>query len=140
MPRPSRRILRARLAFGAWSVVIAAATVPWTSFVGHTHWQKVQWVPFISPPVKALDILGNILLYVPFGYQLIRASPPRVRGWHAAALAGSLSLAVEWSQVYSHSRFPSMQDLLCNVSGAWLGAAWANRRDAPPTDGGSPAA
>ena len=140
MPRPSRRILGARFAFGAWLAVIAAATVPWTSFVTHTHWGKVQWLPFVSPPVKLLDVVGNVLLYVPFGHQLIRASTSRVRGWHAAALAALLSIAVEWSQLYSHSRFPSTQDVLCNVSGAWLGAAWANRPPAPPTDGESPAA
>ena len=121
-------VFRARIALGIWTAIILAATVPWTDFVGHTHWGKVQWIPFVSPPVTLLDVVGNVLLYVPFGYGLIRASPPRVRGWHAAAIAGSLSLGVEWSQLYSHSRFPSMQDILCNVAGAWLGAAWADRR------------
>jgi glycopeptide antibiotics resistance protein len=114
-------------AFGLWLLGIAAITVPWTDFVGHTHWQKVQWIPFVSPPVKLLDVVANVLLYIPFGYSLLRASAPRVRGWHAAAIAGVLSFAVEWSQLYSHSRFPSTQDLLCNVSGAWVGAAWAGR-------------
>jgi glycopeptide antibiotics resistance protein len=128
MLRPSRRIVCARLAFGAWVVLIAAATVPWTSFVGHTHWQKVQWVPFISPPVRPLDILGNILLYVPFGYGIMRASPLRIRARHAVAIASVLSLAVEWSQLYSHSRFPSVQDIACNALGAWLGASWAAPR------------
>src|SRR6266545_7808520 len=37
---------RARIGFGVWSVVIVAATIPWTDLVGHTHWQKVQWIPF----------------------------------------------------------------------------------------------
>jgi len=127
-PRSSRGpVFRARILFAVWTGIILATTVPWTDLVGHTHWGKVQWIPFVTPPVKLLDIVVNLLLYGPFGYQLIRASPPRVRGWHAAVLAGSLSLAVEWSQLYSHSRFPSTQDLLCNVSGAWVGAAWAGR-------------
>ncbi len=122
-----KRLRQARLAFGVWSAVIAAATVPWTSFVGHTHWQKVQWIPFITPPVKTLDILGNVLLYLPFGYGLVRAFPHRISPRGVVALAGTLSFAVEWSQLYSHARFPSVQDILCNVLGAWLGAAWAAR-------------
>jgi glycopeptide antibiotics resistance protein len=126
-PSSHRPAVRARIAFGVWTAIILATTVPWTDLVGHTHWGKVQWIPFVTPPVKLLDVVVNLLLYCPFGYELIRATPPRVRGWHAAAIAGSLSLAVEWSQLYSHSRFPSTQDLLCNVSGAWVGAAWAGR-------------
>lgn len=122
------RIFRARLGLGVWLAAIAAATVPWTDFVGHTHWQKVQWMPFVSPPVRLVDILVNFLLYVPLGYGVIRASTFRGRSWHAAAMAASLSLAIESSQLYSHSRFPSLQDVLCNVAGAWLGATWAGRQ------------
>jgi VanZ family protein len=116
-----RRSWRAAIAFVAWSAVIAAATVPWTDLVGHTHWRKVQWIPFLSPPVKAFDVIVNLLLYVPFGYAWVRASPFRARLWHGAVLAFALSVAVEWSQLYSHSRFPSVQDVLCNACGAWVG-------------------
>ena len=71
MHRRSSFLIRQRaaaIAFGIWSAVILAVTVPWTDFVGHTHWGKVQWIPFVSPPVKPLDIAGNVLLYLPFGY------------------------------------------------------------------------
>jgi len=123
-----RRSWTAAIAFAAWSAVILAATVPWTDLVGHTHWSKVQWIPFKSPPVKAIDIVINVVLYVPFGFAWMRASPFCARPWHAAALAFVLSFAVEWSQLYSHSRFPSVQDVLCNVCGAWVGAWLATRR------------
>lgn len=121
-----RRSWTAAIAFALWSAVILAATVPWTDLVGHTHWRKVQWVPFRSPPVKAIDVVVNVLLYLPFGYAWLRASPFRARLWHAAALAFVLSVAVESSQLYSHSRFPSVQDVLCNVCGAWIGG-WLPR-------------
>jgi len=119
---------QAWIAFGIWSAVIVAATVPTTDFVSHTHWQKVQWIPFISPPVKLVDVVVNIGLYLPFGYTLARASGPRFRAWRAVALAGVLSVTLEWSQLYSHSRFPSLQDVLCDVSGAWIGTWLASRR------------
>ncbi len=121
-------VSKAPVACGVWSAVIVAATVPWTDFVGHTHWQKVQWVPFRSPPVRVIDVIVNILLYLPLGYTLLRASAPRARVWHAVAVASVLSLAAEWSQLYSHSRFPSLQDVVCNVFGAWVGARLAIRR------------
>jgi len=123
-----RRSLKASIAFLVWSAAIVATTVPWTDLVGHTHWQKVQWVPFQSPPVNAIDVIVNVLLYLPFGYLWLRVSGSRARLWHAAALAFALSFAVEWSQLYSHSRFPSVQDVLCNVCGAWVGAWLAARR------------
>src|SRR5882672_3710335 len=120
-----RNALRGRIGLGLWLAVIAAATVPWTDFVGHTHWQKVQWIPFSSPPIKFLDIVVNVLLYLPFGYQWVRAFPSRARAWQAAALAAALSLVIEGSQLYSHSRFPSLQDVVCNVFGSWVGAITA---------------
>ena len=118
-------MIRARIGLGIWTAVILAATIPW-DFVGHTHWQKVQWVPFVTPPVKLIDIVVNILLYVPLGYGVIRAFASKARPWQVAALAGALSVTVEWTQLYSHSRFPSVQDVVCNMSGAWIGAWWAS--------------
>ena len=107
--------------------MIVAATFPW-DFVGHTHWQKVQWIPFRSPPVKLIDVLVNLALYFPFGYTLRRALAHRARSWHAVVLAAVLSFVIEWTQVYSHSRFPSVQDVLCDVVGAWGGDWLATRR------------
>lgn len=88
---------------------------------------KVQWIPFSSPPVKPIDIIANVLLYLPFGSLVVARSANRRRRWIAVGLAAALSLATEWTQVYSHSRFPSVQDALCNVLGAWAGAWWAER-------------
>jgi glycopeptide antibiotics resistance protein len=122
-----RRSVTASIAFAAWSAVILAATVPWTDLVGHTHWGKVQWIPFMSPPVKAFDVIVNVLLYMPFGYAWLRASVFRTCLWQAAGLAFVLSVAVESTQLYSHSRFPSVQDVLCNVCGAWIGGWLAVR-------------
>jgi len=91
--------MTASIAFAGWSALILAATVPWTDLVGHTHWRKVQWIPFKSPPVKAIDIVINVLLYVPFGFAWMRASPFRARLWHAAALAFVLAVAGARSQL-----------------------------------------
>ncbi|HUK33213.1 MAG TPA: VanZ family protein [Vicinamibacterales bacterium] len=104
-----------------WTLVICAGVVPWTDFQNHSHWSRVQWIPFVTPPVKVVDILVNIALYLPFGYWFIRWSGQRRMG-AALVSAGVLSLVTEWSQLYSHSRFPSFTDVTCNLIGTFIGA------------------
>lgn len=45
----------------------------------------------------------------------------------AFGLSLALSVAAEWSQVYSHNRFPSATDVTCNVAGAVTAATFARR-------------
>ncbi len=117
---PSYRV-RVRI----WVGVILFVVVPWATFKTHSHWGEVRWVPFVSPPIKIRDIVANVLLYVPFGYWYSRAWPERRRraGWYGLGL----TLVTEFSQVYSHGRFPSTTDVSANVIGAWLGVALASR-------------
>jgi glycopeptide antibiotics resistance protein len=106
---------------GIWSAVVVLVVVPWGSFQDHSHWARVQWIPFVTPPVKLRDIVANTLIYVPIGYAVVRIGQVS-RVWKALVFAFVLSLATEFSQVYSHGRFPSITDLTCNVCGACLGA------------------
>jgi len=119
----------ARLAFVGWVTVIVLAVVPWSSWQDHSHWPRVGWIPFASPPIRARDIVVNTLLYVPFGLFCRRAwGRPLALSWGwIAALAFLLSLATEATQIYSHGRFPSATDVTTNVAGALLGG-WIARR------------
>lgn len=100
--------------------LVLAAVVPWTDFVGHSHWGFVRWVPFVSPPIVPIDLVGNVMLFIPFGgaIALNWSTRQMVR---AGALAFTVSLAAEWAQVYCHNRFPSSTDIICNVVGALIG-------------------
>lgn len=103
------------------------AAFPFGTFTAHPHWDKVGWVPFVSPPIKARDLVANVLLGVPAGVGLASsyAAGPAL----AAVVVGGVSLLCEWAQVYSHRRFPSATDLVCNVGGAMAASAWwASRR------------
>lgn len=108
--------------------VIVLAVVPWGDFQGHTHWAKVGWIPFVSPPVRLRDMVANLLLFTPFG----AAVALNVSGSHRVAVtavsAATLSFAGETLQLYSHTRFPSATDLVMNTTGAVLAAYVVARR------------
>lgn len=111
--------------------------MPWESWQDHPHWSRVVWVPFLTPPWKLRDIVGNVVLYLPLGWWWMRQGwRPAVSGAVTAALV--LSLGTEASQMFSHRRVPSTTDLVTNVCGAWLGARLALRRRAVAADPGRP--
>lgn len=109
------------------------ATFPGADLQNHSHWGKVRWVPFMSPPIRLQDIALNTLLYVPIGAlsgRLFRR-PLLI----AFGLSLALSATAEWSQVYSHTRYPSATDVTCNVAGAVLAAALSRRLRREPSGG-----
>jgi len=119
----SRRVgVASRVLLVASVGVIAVLVPPWGDFQGHTHWAKVGWIPFYSWPVRLRDIVANVLLFAPFGAAL-SMNLRRSRIVTIAVFLGSLvSLVGEATQLYSHTRFPSATDLVCNSVGSGLGA------------------
>jgi len=118
-----------RTVLTAIALLIVTVTIwPPSTFVGHSHWDQVEWIPF-THALHPLDILLNVLLFTPFGAAFVSGHrrAPIVPAVLAAAL---LSLSVETVQVYCHGHFPTMTDVLSNVTGAWLGARLAARRSA----------
>jgi glycopeptide antibiotics resistance protein len=122
MPSPA-----ARTGLTAAAGVILATTLPWATFQSHSHWSRVVWVPFTTRPVRWLDLLANVLLYLPlgaFGARAVSGTP-----WRRAAKILSpalvLSATCELSQVWSHGRFPSTTDLAMNMVGASAGVLLA---------------
>lgn len=119
-------------ALAAWVLIILAlGTLPFSNFVGHSHWEYIKWVPTFedlqSPKYLAdilIDIAANTAVYFPVGYLIAMAWRDASRTYQvamAACIGGGLSLGVEFYQVYCHSRFPSIFDVLTNLTGAILG-------------------
>lgn len=117
----------ARIFAVVFGIVAFAADWPWGDLQNHTHWDRVAWLPFVSPPVRPTDIVQNLLLFAPFGcFVALSTLRSRRQGvMFAASLTLLIAFAGETSQLYSHSRFPSATDLTCNVVGAALAAAVA---------------
>jgi glycopeptide antibiotics resistance protein len=135
---PSRR---ASVALVIWTAVICVIVLPWVRPQNHVHLDLVQWIPFVTPPIRLGDIVLNTLLYVPFGYLHVRRSH-RISIRRTVLLATALSVVTEVAQLFSHGRFPSTTDLVCNIAGAYAGALWASGRTrssahgAPRAEGG----
>jgi glycopeptide antibiotics resistance protein len=104
---------------------LALVLVPWGDFQNHSHWTKVVWVPF-APPVRVVDAILNVVLFVPLGAAAAAYATARRVGT-AVVLGCALSLSAEFLQIYSHNRFPSTTDVSCNVLGAAV-AAFATTR------------
>ncbi|MEO6306553.1 MAG: VanZ family protein [Nitrospiraceae bacterium] len=114
-----------------WIVLILMAGVlPLKNFVSHAHWEYIKWAPTaedIRSPKYILDIfidlVGNTARFF-----LVAFSEPSVhvfntsRQWLlAAGIGGALSPGIEFYQVYCHSRFPSIFDIIANVTGRLMG-------------------
>jgi glycopeptide antibiotics resistance protein len=115
-----------------WIVfTLLVGILPLKNFVGHPHWEYIKWFPTaedLHSPKYLLDIfsdiVGNTLLFVPLGYflrRLLTSSNPSQRLLLAAGIGGVLSLSIELYQVYCHSRFPSIYDVITNVIGTLIG-------------------
>lgn len=112
-------------------LILMAGVLPLSNFVGHPHWEYIKWLPTaeeLRSPTYILDIfvdtVANTALFFPLGYflsRLLTASSPS-RPWLLAVGIGStLSLGIEFYQVYCHSRFPSIFDVVTNVTGTLIG-------------------
>ncbi len=95
--------------------LVLALGFPWGEIVGHSHWLRIEWIPF-SRPLRPGDIIGNLLLCAPVGLfaGFVTTRPRLVVG----ATTLLLSVFIESTQLYTHTRFPSATDVLCNVTGA----------------------
>ena len=87
--------------------------------------------PLGDEPVSKLDLLSNVLAYMPLGLLagLAWLAAPGRRAFGAVCVAGTLgmlvSLAVEGLQLFSPSRVAGAADLVMNVFGAALGGGLA---------------
>ncbi len=119
---------------GFWVMVAAASVIwladfPWGDLQDHPHWDAVGWIPFVSPPLSGRDVAVNVLLGVPIGI----AAGRRFRHGTTIAILVTLGAALlgEWSQLYSHTRFPSATDIAANISGAVVACQAATRLGRP---------
>jgi glycopeptide antibiotics resistance protein len=133
----TRSTLKTRTIWCLLVILAIAPLFPLSNFVGHPHWEKIRWIPFQDFSLswnKLVDVIGNTLWFVVFGYllyyQLNRNVRPRWTLVMTLAIAGNVSLSAELFQVFCHHRISSITDVICNVLGAGLGGYAAAKQPA----------
>ncbi len=92
---------------------------------------QIDFVPFIEDGLlyDRSDIVGNIIFFFPFGFLLgLRKILKNFRAftfleWIKITATGALvSFCVEFLQIFTYNRFPSVSDIITNSMGTVLGA------------------
>jgi len=71
--------------------------------------------------IVAINILGNVLIFIPIGFLVSVLTPNRHKGWLAFLIGLAISLTIELIQLSFIIRVFDVDDLILNSSGAWLG-------------------
>jgi len=129
------RFLRVSLLI-LWGLAWAGFGIPWNGMTNHAHWGVIRWS--LIPRLRSIDdAILNFLFYIPLG-MLGRRS-------HSAgaiiALGFACSLTTELIQVFSHTRTPTLLDVVVNTAGTIVGVALQSRihsRARPREDVASP--
>jgi glycopeptide antibiotics resistance protein len=114
-------------AWGWWSLVVVAVSLPWIGFTDVPQWNRLTVVPFTDPEDKVTDLVANTALFVPFGFLFASRHPrPAAASFAYAALAAAgVSIGAEATQLFSTDRNPSATDVLYAVAGCAAGVATA---------------
>ena len=112
-----------------WLLLLSAALIVYGSLYpfDFSRPQAIDWRAFFTPPQLRFsrpDMLGNVLLFVPFG---LFATVSGRRFWLRAALAMifgiSLAVCLQLLQTYIPLRTPALADAAWNTIGLTLGVA-----------------
>ena len=122
--RMSATIIRAAIVSLSVSVIPAATLTRFgwptmVSITGGLHWASGGWERFASDLGRSEEMFLNMALFVPAGVTLTlwRRNP-----LGALAALGVLSAAIEVAQGVLGLGNPDVSDLLCNSTGAFVGA------------------
>jgi len=83
-------------------------------------WRSINLVPFRNGNFDILEVLLNILLFIPFSFY-IKLLYPKSSGFKAIILGFMLSLIYESTQYVLTIGFPDITDLIDNTLGAVIG-------------------
>ena len=120
-------LVEAAIAFAAWSAVILRRQFPGPTWSVTPTGERCSGFRSRALPSKR-SISSSTAAVCPVRLRLgARIPVPRASLARRRAGFRHCSFAVEWSQLYSHSRFPSVQDVLCNACGALIGGWLAAR-------------
>jgi len=84
------------------------------------RWFEPLGLPF-EPTYIVLEILANVVLFVPFGILALTAFR-WMRVWSATLAGLATSCLIEGVQLFLPTRYSTVSDLIANTAGALIGA------------------
>ena len=84
------------------------------------RWFEPLGLPF-EPTYIVLEILANVVLFVPFGILALTAFRG-MRVWSATLAGLATSCLIEGVQLFLPTRYSTVSDLIANTAGALIGA------------------
>ncbi len=74
------------------------------------------------PLVAILELLGNVVLFIPFGVLVPALVPKLRRGWRVILAGAAVSVLIElWQLTMPQARHSDINDVITNTLGAALG-------------------
>ena len=119
-----------------WFCLVLFVSLPWLGFTPVPQWDRVHWIPFADPADKLRDVALNGLLFMPLGFAVSRRRRLVPGIVLSAAMALSISVPAEATQLFSTRRFPSATDVAAAALGAMAGAIttlWIRESSKPRT-------
>jgi VanZ family protein len=113
----------ARLGFALFAYMLGVTLIV-TLMPFRFEWPSGSRLQYTGEP---LEIVANVLLFVPLGFFYRVARPGARATLGALALGALVSVAIEAVQFFEPLRTPSPLDVASNAAGAWLGALAAER-------------
>jgi glycopeptide antibiotics resistance protein len=105
-----------------WSLAWVGFGIPWTGMTNHAHWRVIRW-SLIPPRRSIVDVILNFAFYIPLGL----LGPSFQRAGVIIAIGFACSVTTELIQVFSHTRTPTLLDVVVNTAGAIVGAVLQSR-------------
>jgi len=151
--RPSARLVRGRLpvvaaVYGAVLGLMTLAPVEWNPYVTvpeHNTPELRPVLPVIQELgagghawVTVLQVVGNVVLFAPFGVLVPALVPWLRRGWRVILAGAAVSVLIElWQVTMSQVRHSDINDVITNTLGVALGwgvVVAARRRSSQATE------
>ena len=105
-----------------WGLAWAGFGIPWTGMTNHAHWGVIRWS--LIPPRRSIDdAILNFVFYIPLGMLGRRFRS----GGAIIAIGFACSLTTELIQVFSHTRSPTLLDVIVNTAGTIVGVGLQSR-------------
>ena len=105
-----------------WGLAWVGFGIPWTGMTNHAHWGVIRW-SLIPPRRSIVDAILNFAFYIPLGM----LGPRFQRAGVIIAIGFACSITTELIQVFSHTRTPTLLDVVVNTAGTIVGVVLQSR-------------